>query len=293
MMGSIFILVLSMLPSLVFPDETSCAAIAELVMGYSRVFSGEQVQLRCAIHDKKSTWDYLWFKGSEHLQHHTEVLTLKGSLSDSGLFRCQGVRNSAVGNIYTLKSPPVEINVDGGWAILQAPGLPGLVGETLNMTCRLRGRPRHHEVILYKDGVEVVRQRGLNPQLSLPDLSREDEGLYTCRVSWDTFRQTYSVISNDLPVNVSEVLTQPVLEISPDNSLLPLNLMKLICHLQYNARAPAPPLNYYFYKDNRRLGLSTSENYNLVKRTPGLYSCKVKVPTLGLSKSSEAEQFEE
>ncbi|XP_061537693.1 low affinity immunoglobulin gamma Fc region receptor III-like [Phycodurus eques] len=294
MIATISFLVLSTLPTLVVPAETSYGAIAELVSGYSRVFSGERVQLRCSIPDgRRSTWNYLWFKGSKRLAHHAQMLTLKGSLNDSGVFQCQGVKDTAVGNIYTLKSPPVDINVDGGWAILQVPQLPGLVGGTLNMMCRVRGRRQYHEVILYKDGVEVIRQRGFNPQLSLPQLSTEDQGLYTCRVSWDTDRQTHSAISNDIQVNVLEVLTQPVLEVIADNNLLPMDLMKLICHLQYNARAPAPPVNYYFYKDNRRLGLATSENFDLVKRRPGLYSCKVKVPQLRLCKWSEAEPFEE
>lgn len=82
--------------------------------GHSRVFSGEHVQLRCSIPDgRKSSWNYLWFKGTGRLEHHAEMLTLKGFLSDSGEFQCQGVRDTAVGNIYTQKSPPVEINMDG------------------------------------------------------------------------------------------------------------------------------------------------------------------------------------
>ncbi|XP_049581496.1 high affinity immunoglobulin gamma Fc receptor I [Syngnathus scovelli] len=294
MIATISFLVLSTLPQFVVPIEISYEARAELVSGHSRVFLGEHVQLRCSIPDgSKSIWNYLWFKGSKQLEHHTEMLTLQGFHSDSGAFQCRGVRDSAVGNIYTRKSPPVEINVDGGWAILQVPQHPALVGETLNVTCRVRGRPRVHEVVLYKDGVEVLRGSGFNPKLSLPLLSMEDQGLYTCRASWDDSRRTHSVISNDVQVNVSEVLTQPVLEVVTENVPLSASMMKLICHVQYNARAPAPPIHYFFYLDDRRLGTAMSENFDLVKRRPGLYRCKVKVRQLGLCKWSEAEAFEE
>lgn len=92
-------------------------------------------------------------------------------------------------------------------------------------------------------------------------------------------------------VCISEVLSQPILEIVPNNNLIPVNRMKLICHVQYNAPAPAPPVHYYFYRDNERLGTATSENNDLVRRTPGQYSCRAKVPELGIARLSEPKSF--
>ncbi|XP_077421705.1 high affinity immunoglobulin gamma Fc receptor I-like [Vanacampus margaritifer] len=288
MIATISFLVLSTLPQLVVPAVTSYGALAELMSGHSRIFPGEHFQLKCTIPDgNKSTWNYLWFNGPKQLACQTQML--KVSPKHSGAFQCRGVRDSAVGNLYTLKSEPVEINVDGGWAILHVPQIVGLVGETLNMTCRLRGHPRPHEVILYKGGVEVMRRSGLNPKLSLPLLSTADQGPYSCRASWDNYRQTHSVVSVDVQVDVLEVLTQPVLEVVADDNLLPPDQMQLTCRVQYNARAPAPPIHYYFYKGDKRLGLARSENFHMVKRKPGLYSCKAKVLELDLSKRSEAE----
>lgn len=90
----------------------------------------------------------------------------------------------------------------GGWAILQAPPQPGLVGRTLEVTCRVRGTPQLHEVILYKDGVEVMRQTGPNSQFSLTNLTMEHKGMYSCRASWDAKRHTHSVLSAETPVQV-------------------------------------------------------------------------------------------
>lgn len=90
----------------------------------------------------------------------------------------------------------------------------------------------------------------------------------------------------------SEVLSQPVLELDANNDQVPAGMMKLICHHEYNAPAPAPPVHYYFYRNNNKLGVATSVNHEFVKRTPGQYTCKTKVPQLGLIRWSEPKKFE-
>ncbi|XP_070761696.1 high affinity immunoglobulin epsilon receptor subunit alpha-like [Enoplosus armatus] len=292
----ITLLVLSTLPQLVVPEDppaTSIQAVLEMVSGESSIFSGESVELKCSISDpNQATWSYRWFRESKQLPQKGENLILwKAHIKESGKFYCQGARDTIVGDILSLKSLPVEINVDGGWAILQVPPRPSFVGDTLMVTCRIRNKPQLHEVILYKDGVEVLRQKGLNPHLYLTNLTLEDQGKYSCRASWDVDGYTRSVISAVTPVEVLEVLTQPRLEIVADAVLIAINRMKLICNLKYNAPAPAPPIQYYFYKDNSRLGTSTSENHDEVQRTPGQYSCKAKVPELNLSRWSEPKSF--
>lgn len=57
-------------------------------------------------------------------------------------------------------------------------------------------------MILYKDGIEVMRQDGHNPDLFLTDLTLKDQGMYSCRASWNVQRRTLSVISSDTPVQV-------------------------------------------------------------------------------------------
>ncbi|XP_019943871.1 low affinity immunoglobulin gamma Fc region receptor III-A-like [Paralichthys olivaceus] len=285
----LFILTLAQHLPPVAPLETLLSAVVESVLGDSRIFSGEEVRLRCSVPDVHgSKWDYQWFKGSEKLGHSGEHLVLwKARVKDSGKYYCQGLRDSLVGNIYTLKSLPVEIQVDGGWAILEVPPQHGLVGQTLKFTCHVRGNPSIHEVILYRDNVEIMIQSGSNPHFHLNNLTLEDQGMYSCRASWDADRLTRSVISAEASVQVLEVLTQPILEIVELDHLK----MRLICHLQYNAHAPAPSINYYFYNNNKRLGTATSENRFLAKQRPGHYSCKAKVPQLDISRWSEPKSF--
>lgn len=90
----------------------------------------------------------------------------------------------------------------GGWVILQVPPEPSLVSDTLKVMCRARGTPPLHEVILYKDAVEVMRQNGLNPYFYLTNLTHEEQGVYSCRASWDIDRRTHSVISADASVQI-------------------------------------------------------------------------------------------
>ncbi|XP_069562421.1 high affinity immunoglobulin gamma Fc receptor I-like isoform X1 [Brachyistius frenatus] len=291
----ISLLVLSTLPQLIIsqvPIVTTHRAAVNIVPQESRIFSGESLQLICSVPaDTRTSWKYLWFKGSEKLPHSDRELSLwNTNVRDTGKFYCQGWRDTAVGNIYTMKSLPMEINVDGGFAILQVAPQPHLVGESLRMTCRLRGRAPLHEIVLYKDGIELMTQNGHVPQFYLTNLTVEDQGMYSCRASWDVNRRTHSVISVDTHVQILEVLTQPRLEID-DQSVTQHSVMKLICHLQYNARAPAPPIHYYFYRNSKKLGVATSENNYLARQTPGQYSCKARVPELNLLRQSELKMF--
>lgn len=270
----------------VVPSVVTVQAVVEVVSGHSTVLSEEDIRLRCSVTDtRNSTWKIWWFKGSERLSREGDTLVLwRTHVKDSGQFYCQGVRDSVVGHIFTLKSLPVEINVQGmmqflrsrrksplvhtcqapndlfwrlvifealygyfcvfqsrkqvqcaffnlrtetglfhvmieimpqeliyvftfwlfsgGWAILQGPLLPGLVGEAMNLTCHVRGNPRLIEWFLYKDGVEVTRQKGYKSHFHLSNLSLKDQGSYSCRASWDANRRTHSVISAVTQVQV-------------------------------------------------------------------------------------------
>ncbi|KAM4628026.1 high affinity immunoglobulin gamma Fc receptor I-like isoform 2-T2 [Polymixia lowei] len=290
------LLVVSTLPQFVVPELQGLSvapyqAVIEKVSGDSRIFSGENIRLRCSIPNVRSTWRYQWFRGDDELQESAEYSLWQAKVEHSGKYYCQGVRETVIGTTYTHKSLPVEIDVDGGWAILQVPPYHSLVGETLKVTCRVRGNPKLEEVILYRDDVEVMRQIGSSPHLHLANIALKDQGLYSCRATWDVRRRSHSVVSVATQVSVLEVLTEPVLRVVLSDPLVPANMMRLICHLQYNAHAPAPPLHFYFYKNGYKLATATSENNEVVKQTPGLYSCKARVPQLGLLRWSEPEAF--
>ncbi|KAG7215605.1 hypothetical protein INR49_022131 [Caranx melampygus] len=266
--------------------ETTFRAVLENLSKESRIFSGQSVKLKCSVPDiHKSTWNFLWYKEAEKLPFTGETLSLWNiGVKEDGIYTCKGVRDTAVGNIYTLESLPVQINVDGGWAILRAPHDPALVGDTLKVTCQLRQNFPVTGAILYRDGFEVMSQSSL--EFELTDLSLDDNGMYSCRVSWEANGRTLSVISVETEVVVKEVLTKPVMEVVPKDGS---QFVTLICRAEYNGKAP---ILFYFYKNKVQLGTANSGGTDTYRKSPGLYSCKAKVPQLGLTLWSEPTPYE-
>ncbi|XP_075892314.1 high affinity immunoglobulin gamma Fc receptor I-like isoform X2 [Nelusetta ayraudi] len=266
------LLVLSAFPQLVITQgssETSVRATVEIVVGDGRIFSGENVLLKCTIPDE-AIWSYLWFKGPDQLPHSGQNLFLwKAQFRDSGTYYCQGVREAT---IKTQKSQPIEITVDGGWAILQASPQLVLVGQSVELTCRVHGTPPIHETILYKDGVEVLRQTGSNSQFNLTNLAMKDKGMYSCRASWEARRRTHSVLSAETPVQV--LGGWAILQASPQLVLVGQSV-ELTCRVH-----GSPPLHEtILYKDGvevlRQTGSNSQFNLtNLAVNDNGMYSCR-------------------
>ncbi|KAM8853066.1 low affinity immunoglobulin gamma Fc region receptor III-B-like [Synchiropus picturatus] len=274
-------------------SQVSVQPTVEFVSGQSKVFSGENLKLRCQVlDDYNSAWSIQWFRDLQLLPREGDVLYLRRvSVEANGKYSCRGVRGTDLGNLYTKSSPPVEVQVDGGWAILHNPQNRTLVGTTLELSCDLRNNPKVREVILYKNGVEVMRNGQLNQRFYLSNVTLADTGHYSCRASWDIQRQTYSVISTPTYVEILEILTKPVLVMVTNDPKIPATKLRLECHVQYNAPDPAPAAHYYFYQQDTQVAPASSLNHVLLSRQPGLYTCKVRVPQLGLLRLSEARRF--
>lgn len=264
----------------------------EIVTGLSRVFTGDTVRLRCNVPPTpyNSTWSYTWYNGPRQLPYFTEQIIISYiKTKDKGKYYCQGFRDTSVRDIPTFQSLPVEINVDGGWAILDAPS-QGVVGFPMNMTCRVRGTRPIKEVVLFRDGVEVLKQK--HPRFILDNVTLEDWGSYSCVASWIQSGRTHSVVSAPVSVQVVEPMTQPKLVILDDEQMRLLSMLQLVCVLDYNVPEPAPPVLYYFFLDDSRLGTPASDNFSMVKRSTGAFKCQAKVAQLDLSRWSEPKSYE-
>lgn len=272
-------------------NATDLQPTVEIVSGHSTVFLGDTVRLRCIapVTSYNATWTYTWFHGTRQLSHFSELLIIPDiKTKQRGKYYCQAFRETSIQDIPTLQSQPAELKVDGGWAILDAPS-QGVVGLPLSVTCRVRSRRRLSELVLYRDGVEVLK--GDHPVLILDSPTLQDEGMYSCRASWIQAYRTHSVISASVFVQVVEPLTQPELVIVDNEQMRDLSMLKLVCVLEYNIPAPAPPIIYYFYLNNNPLGRPTSENFTVIKRSKGSFTCQAKVSELNLSRWSEPESF--
>lgn len=272
-------------------NATELQPTVEIVSGHSTVFIGETVRLKCnpPVTPYNATWTYTWHHGTQKLPHFFEQLIIYDiKTRHSGKYYCQAIRITSVRDLPTLQSEPVELGVDGGWAILDAPS-QGIVGFPLSTTCRVRSRRPLSELVLYRDEVEVVK--GALPTLVLDNVTLADGGMYSCRASWVQFYRTHSVISSPVPVQVVEPLTQPILVIVDNEQMRSFSMIKLICVLEYNVPAPAPPVLYSFYINGKLLGPPTSENFTMINRSKGSFKCQAEVSQLGLSQWSEPESF--
>ncbi|CAL9684048.1 unnamed protein product [Knipowitschia caucasica] len=264
----------------------------EIVTGHVKVFTGDSVKLKCVVPATpyNSIWTYAWYNGHDQMPDisNEHLIFSRIKTKQSGKYCCQAFRDTSVQDIPTSPSLPVEISVDGGWAILDTPS-QAVVGFPLYMVCRVRGNYPIHEVVLYRNGEAILVQDV--PKFILNNLTVADWGVYTCRASWNQNRKTYSVISAQVTVQVVEPLTQPSLTVVDNEEMRSLSKLKLECVLEYNVPDPAPLLIYYFYINDNQYGTPTSDNYSLVERLNGIFKCQAKVPQLGLSQWSEPVSF--
>lgn len=87
------------------------------MVGGVRIFSGENVQLKCTVPDE-ATWRYLWFKGSEQLPQSGETMYIwRAQFRDSGPYCCQAVKEKT--GRKSQKSRLLEITVDGRCPVIR------------------------------------------------------------------------------------------------------------------------------------------------------------------------------
>ncbi|XP_030635221.1 Fc receptor-like protein 2 [Chanos chanos] len=91
--------------------------------------------------------------------------------SDSGVYWCQ---SDSGGN-----SNPLNITVPDGDVILESPVHPVTEGDTFTLRCKYRNTSSDLRADFYKDG--LVLQNQTTGEMTIPTLSKSDEGLYWCK----------------------------------------------------------------------------------------------------------------
>ncbi|KAJ8280331.1 hypothetical protein GJAV_G00053300 [Gymnothorax javanicus] len=264
-------------------------AVLSIAQGEREMFMGETVTLSCTIPgDPSLQWRHLWLKDGTPFDNYAPLddrLTLKASkLTQSGQYSCQGIMTSDTQERRTLPSHPLQISVAAGWVILLVSPQPAFIGSTVTLTCRVRRDPLLTEVVFYKDDVEL--QRSVYPKLHLKNIIQEDQGSYWCRATWGRGLHWTTAQSLATTVSVVDLLSQPVLEAVPSSSKTSGQVLLLSCRAQLRFPQPGQQLIYNFWRNGRRLGVSTSRSKITVPLDFGVYQCKVMVGGLGLTKWS-------
>ncbi|XP_032364077.1 low affinity immunoglobulin gamma Fc region receptor II-b isoform X2 [Etheostoma spectabile] len=185
----------------------------------SQMFKGQSVSLSCEEDDSSAGWT-LRRNTTRDTRTQCEdwgspagsscIITYMVS-SDSGVYWCES-REGAT-------STSISITVPGGPVILQSPVLPVTEGQDLTLHCRTK-TSSNLTASFSKDDSFI--RTGPAGHMTIPHVSRSDEGLYRCSIS---------SVGESPPsrVSVSETSDPPTSN-PPTSDPVPL-VLRLVCHL--------------------------------------------------------------
>ncbi|KAF5893152.1 high affinity immunoglobulin gamma Fc receptor I-like [Clarias magur] len=159
----------------------------------------------------------------------------------------------------------------------------------MTLTCRVRDDPRLLDVVFYKNEAEVMQ--GQDKHHLYPNVTLKDNDVYSCRATWFKNQEYQSGQSVPSPVIVLDKLETPRIEFSTTRGLARSgDSVDLRCITKLNTREQDLSLEYYFFKDDSRMGPVSAKDTHTIFRVrqedAGSYSCKVRVRALNVERWS-------
>ncbi|XP_050924489.1 low affinity immunoglobulin gamma Fc region receptor III-A isoform X4 [Lates calcarifer] len=178
-------------------------------------FDYEPISLKCEGTHSPAEWKVMRRITSDI----TECESSTGSLdipaafvSHSGEYWCENAEGE--------RSNTVNISVTGDGVILESPALPVTEGDAVTLRCRRKGSSSDLPADFYKNG--LISGTGYTGQITIPSVSKSDEGLYKCSISGSNGESPESWLAvtaaNTTPSTPQERQTHPSQE-SPPNHL--------------------------------------------------------------------------
>ncbi|KAF4111616.1 hypothetical protein G5714_008647 [Onychostoma macrolepis] len=263
----------------------------------SPVFTGETVNLTCAIESGHSDWRYEWFKGSTYYSSklqpsdrytvNRDTLTIRGAtVSDQDRFWCRGQIRSV--SSYLSSAVYISVKDSPRSTLTVTPDNPVFTGETVNLTCVIEShsnwRRRNSLTYVwrsdwtpewryewYKDTDSVMLQTSdrytvNRDTLTIRGATESDQGQYWCRGQRDERPKSSQSSSVSLSVNDSPRST---LTVTPDSPVFTGETVSLTCVIESNHSdwryEWTPEWRYEWYKDSAML--QTSDRYTVNRVT--------------------------
>ncbi|XP_034532680.1 high affinity immunoglobulin gamma Fc receptor I-like [Notolabrus celidotus] len=176
--------------------------------------------------------------------------------ADSGEYWCEGGGR---------KSNTVNITVTSGLVILESPVLPLTKGDNLTLGCKPRISSANLTAEFYRDGFLVTRSNA--GQMTIGDVSKSDEGLYTCEIA-------HAGMS---PGSWLAVRDHHVIMESPTGPVMEGEAVTLRCR-KGETSSPSSDHRANFYKDGLFIRSSSTGEmiiHSVSKTDRGLYKCSI------------------
>ncbi|KAK2899675.1 hypothetical protein Q8A73_012804 [Channa argus] len=160
-----------------------------LVSPVHPVPKGNSVSLGCKLREEKMVSNVIFYQNDKVIQNdtRTELNISAVSKSDEGFYKCQ----------YSGKeSPPSWMTVKYD-IFLALPVHPVAEGDSVTLGCKLNTGVLVYNVVFYQN--DQVVQNDTGGELTLPAVSKSDEGFYKCRSSGKESPQTWMAVSVSKP----------------------------------------------------------------------------------------------
>ncbi|XP_058639252.1 B-cell receptor CD22-like isoform X2 [Onychostoma macrolepis] len=257
----------------------------------SPVFTGETVNLTCAIESGHSDWRYEWFKGSTYYSSklqpsdrytvNRDTLTIRGAtVSDQDRFWCRGQIRSV--SSYLSSAVYISVKDSPRSTLTVTPDNPVFTGETVNLTCVIEShsnwRRRNSLTYVwrsdwtpewryewYKDTDSVMLQTSdrytvNRDTLTIRGATESDQGQYWCRGQRDERPKSSQSSSVSLSVNA---LPRSTLTVTPDSPAFTGKTVNLTCVIESHS-----DWRYEWFKGgNNRVMLQSSDRYTVNRET--------------------------
>ncbi|XP_049325488.1 B-cell receptor CD22-like [Astyanax mexicanus] len=227
------------------------------------IVEGSSVTLTCSSDGYPPVEIYTWFKGSSSVGTGGTYSIPNISSEDSGEYTCQsrnelGERRStavSLNVLYPPKSVSVSISPSGG--IVE--------GSSVTLTCSSDGDPPVEIYTWFKGSSSV----GTGGTYSIPNISSEDSGEYTCQSRNELGERRSTAVSLNVlypPKNVS-------VSISPSGGIVEGSSVNLTC----SSDGDPPVENYTWFKEGGDSPVESGQSFSIISITAdhtGLYYCE-------------------
>ncbi|XP_049325482.1 B-cell receptor CD22-like [Astyanax mexicanus] len=227
------------------------------------IVEGSSVTLNCSSDGYPPVEIYTWFKGSSSVGTGGTYSIPNISSEDSGEYTCQsrnelGERRSTAVSLNVLYPPKnVSVSISPSGGIVE--------GSSVTLTCSSDGDPPVEIYTWFKGSSSV----GIGGTYSIPNISSEDSGEYTCQSRNELGERRSTAVS----LNVLYPPKSVSVSISPSGGIVEGSSVTLTC----SSDGDPPVENYTWFKDGGDSPVGSGQSFSIINITAdhtGLYYCE-------------------